>query len=302
MKVTKVRQFSGHKQSIYCICDGGGGSFYSAGSDGLVVKWNIHDEVGHVIATVPDPLFCIGINKPLNLLAIGSRQGRIYIINTDKRALNAQWQGHQKAIFELYFEPKGTLLSLSEDGTIKRWQVDGEMVLEREVSTKSLRGLSIGDEGYYISSSDGLIYHADKETLATSALPFNHNLSVFSSAIYERNIISAGREAKIRVWHLDHHSLLKEVNAHWYSIHYLSLSPNGCYLLSGSMDKNIRIWNPQTLSLYKTIDFMKDQGHTSSVNRLVWIDDEHFLSCSDDRQIMLWRIKTDENCPLGYNA
>ena len=56
------------------------------------------------------------------------------------------------------------------------------------------------------------------------------------------------------------------------------------------MDKTIKFWNDQ-LELVKVIDFARYQGHTNCINKVEWIDENMFVSCSDDRSLCLWKVE-----------
>ncbi len=54
MNVRKIDTFSGHRDCVYTlISDSGGSSFYSAGGDGLVVKWDMtKPDLGDLVARI----------------------------------------------------------------------------------------------------------------------------------------------------------------------------------------------------------------------------------------------------------
>jgi WD40 repeat protein len=64
----------------------------------------------------------------------------------------------------------------------------------------------------------------------------------------------------------------------------------GEYLLSSSRDKTIKCWNSNDLSIVQRLDF-KSKGHKHSVNALLPLSTDSFVSCSDDRQVISWKIK-----------
>ena len=103
---------------------------------------------------------------------------------------------------------------------------------------------------------------------------------------HQRLYAFGGRDAKI--WLTDDRlHIHKKMDAHWFSIHALAFSPDGNYLASGSMDKSIRLWDTESGELL----VHKELAHRSSVNQFIWLDRETLISCSDDTQIISWKIK-----------
>lgn len=56
------------------------------------------------------------------------------------------------------------------------------------------------------------------------------------------------------------------------------------------MDKTIKLWEAENMDLLKVIDYQKNESHQSSVNKILWIDRKRFISCSDDKKIILFEI------------
>ena len=77
-----------------------------------------------------------------------------------------------------------------------------------------------------------------------------------------------------------------------------SYSPNGCYIVTGSNDKTIRIWDAETgVAVGKPLE-----GHTNSVNSVAYSPDgRHIISGSDDKTIRIWNADTSSAVgePLG---
>jgi WD40 repeat protein len=70
------------------------------------------------------------------------------------------------------------------------------------------------------------------------------------------------------------------------SVNTISFSPDGKYLISGSSDKTVKIWN---VELQKEVITLK--GHILKVNSVAFSPEgNYFVSASDDRSIKLWNI------------
>ena len=62
----------------------------------------------------------------------------------------------------------------------------------------------------------------------------------------------------------------------------------GELIVTASRDKNIKLWN-SSLDILKRIDY-KLGGHNHSVNDICIIDESTFVSCSDDKRIIIWNL------------
>jgi len=98
----------------------------------------------------------------------------------------------------------------------------------------------------------------------------------------------------VRVWDIFTQTPMHTLTGHHHWIQCVRFSPDCAKLASGSMDKEIRIWNPITgeecgPSL---------RGHTKYVTCISWeplhknIKCEHLCSASHDGDIRIWNVKS----------
>jgi WD40 repeat protein len=93
------------------------------------------------------------------------------------------------------------------------------------------------------------------------------------------------------MWDLKSYHEALDVPAHNYQ--GKSLSFNGEHLLSSSMDKTIKIWTKE-LELLKVMDYARNQSHINCINKVEWLNTEQFVSCSDDRSLILWQMEINQ--------
>ncbi|OCR01371.1 hypothetical protein BCD67_23240 [Oscillatoriales cyanobacterium USR001] len=87
---------------------------------------------------------------------------------------------------------------------------------------------------------------------------------------------------------LENVSLVKTLTGHSDLVRSVAISPDGQTLVSGSLDKTIKIWNLATGNLIRTLE-----GHSNSVFSVAISPDEQTLvSGSDDNTIKIWNLAT----------
>ncbi len=108
----------------------------------------------------------------------------------------------------------------------------------------------------------------------------------------------------IRIWKL--HRLgsrwsnftSRRLKGHTDSVRSLAWSPDGCTLASGSQDKTVRLWNPETGTPMHLLE-----GHEATVNMLRWSPDGNLLaSGSADHSIRLWADSHVHRVLTGHSS
>ena len=126
-----VRQFSGHNGAIYDLdIDKEGKVLATASADQTVKLWGVAD--GQRLDTLGQPegeMLCVRFALDGNsLIASGAdKQLRVWqIVSKDKPAINPlrlSRYAHEEPVTQMFFRGNNQLLSLSEDRTVKLWQL-----------------------------------------------------------------------------------------------------------------------------------------------------------------------------------
>lgn len=262
-------------------------SFISVGGDGMAVLWRCAEKDGTLVAQIPAAIFCLEIHH--DMLFLGTRLGEIYSLDFKHKLLKNQSKADNSALFALHHDGN----SLWAGGQMGRLMELDPVSLELksfvQVSDKSIRRLYAQGEHLIVCCSDGSVYVYDKASRKIIAQQRCSDNSVFAWQSRNGAAFTAGRDARIHQW--EEQTEVQDVNAHWYTINDLSLNPELPLLASASMDKSVKIWQELDLKLLKVIDKERLEAHSSSVNRLLWLDAERLVTCSDDRSVQLFRIE-----------
>lgn len=296
MEIRKVREITGHTSAVYSLCAGGApGRILSCGSEGVVAEWDVESGEGRAMATAPAAVFSMCLVANRKLLLLGLQNGEVVFVDLGTGRALKRVALHRKAVFDLLPLPDGeNVLASSEDGAISVWNLERlDHIHYQQVAPKSIRTLALdGERGLlYLGASD---MHIREMDLGLNLLRDwkGHAQSVFRLLVGAGGrLYSTGRDAHIRLWDL-HAGLVPTevlaVPAHNYAVNDLCTGPGGL-LVSGSMDKSFKVWNPETLELLKVVNWEKNGCHWNGINRLLW-HEERLLTCGDDRKIMVWEL------------
>jgi len=203
---------------------------------------------------------------------------------------------------------KQYIISGSEDNTIKIWDLSTfELVTTLEGDTDYINCVAVSgiintadniEKQYIISGSDDeTIKIWDLSTFELVATLEGHNYPVISIAVSGKYIISGSED--IKIWDLSTFELVETLEEHTAIVTSVAVSsvfntakfPDNIgkqYIISGSEDKTIKIWDFSTFKLVTTLE-----GHTFSVNSVA-VSDKYIISGSNDSTIKIWDISTFE--------
>ncbi|MFP4007774.1 MAG: hypothetical protein ACLFV6_07160 [Spirulinaceae cyanobacterium] len=168
-------------------------------------------------------------------------------------------QGHGQAITSVAFLDDNILLSASQDGTIKRWNI----TTQQEIQT---------------FGQDRFIFEVT-------------TLSISQDSQY---IITAGQEREtlkpiILVWDNLGETVVRTFSEMQKKVVFVALTSDNQYLISSSADRHIRIWEFETTRLVKTIkkldNYRSDAIAVSPNNRYIAGGSENF-------KVTIWEIPT----------
>ncbi|PSN17148.1 hypothetical protein C7271_19260 [filamentous cyanobacterium CCP5] len=153
-----------------------------------------------------------------------------------------------------------TLASASDDGTVKLWNISGELL-------QTLSG--------HIADVNSVAFAPDSETLA-----------------------SASDDGTVKLWNISG-ELLQTLTGHTDPVNDVSYAPNGEMLASASDDGTVKLWNTDGLLLQTLVwhphpddpddvNIIRRHSHFNSVS---FSPNNQFLASADDSgRVMLWNI------------
>ena len=291
LQIERIDTFSGHRGPVYALENGVDSLFYSAGSDGWVVQWNLaKPDLGKVIAQIEGSVYAMKLDDA-GILWIGHNYEGIQGIQVADQTQVFAIPTKGLSIFSIAFVGPNAWIGHNE-GLITVVDMATKSVVKHiKASASSARSFCVlTDDRVAVGYSDGFVrvFDADFQLIHSFKA---HDSSVFSLQSRGGELYSVGKDARIKRWSNDF-QLLTEVIGHIYAIHDIQFSPDGKWFATASMDKTVKVWESETLTLRKVLDASRHGGHKNSVNKLIWSSfDDLLVSASDDKNLSVWKIQ-----------
>lgn len=297
IEVHKVSTLTGHRDCIYSLEQADATNFFSAGGDGMVVKWDLENpEIGKLVVKVEQSVYAVHYLANSEELLVAENFQGIHKIDLRSKKENQSTNIGASSFFDIK-SYKDKILVAGGDGTlIVLAMQDLSTIAKIRLSEKSARCLEVNEQ-----TEELVVGYSDSSFRIFSLIDFKlirsvpaHENSIFTLA-YSKDkkfLLTAGRDAHLKIWDVQNNYQLKEsIAAHMYAINHIAFSPDAQYFATCSMDKSVKIWDATTFKLLKVIDKARHAGHGTSVNKLFWSSYHgQLISCSDDRSISIWNL------------
>jgi len=249
LQVIKLHTLTGHKDCVYTLQSGNEPNLiFSAAGDGMVVGWDLEKpDEGELIAKLPNSIYALCHLKKEDLLVVGQNYEGLHWLD---------WRN------------KKELASL-------------------KITSSFIFDIQSFENDLLIATGEGLLVIVDKEMWAIKKkLPATGKSARAIAINTIRGEVAVGySDFFIRVFSLNDFKLIIEWKAHTNSVFALSYLPGGQYLMSGSRDAKLKIWDATTG--YQQAEEIA--AHLYAINHITFSPDgKHFATSSMDKSIKVW--------------
>jgi WD40 repeat protein len=243
---------------------------------------NVSDE------RVPIPVDSTTILKNSPLLLLSGRDGNAYLYNFIAHQTEHTYKSHQKAVTQSLVWNESTLITASQDRTLKVWNRHDETVIATLQGHKLqiTACVFVPQTDLLLSASwDSHVRLWDLRTFQTIRIYEGHHDFVTCCRIAPdgRTMVTASRDRLLLSWNIFTGEQLYRYEGHTLGVVWCDINPQGTMVVSSSWDKTLRLWDMQTHQLYGVL-----VGHTDAILRCLWVDDRYILSTSFDGTLRLW--------------
>ncbi|MBX2961854.1 MAG: WD40 repeat domain-containing protein [Cyclobacteriaceae bacterium] len=250
--VKRLHNITGHRDSVYTLQQADRPNlFFSGSGDGMVVLWDLEKpDEGELIAKLPHSIYALHQHHLSGFLLVGHNYDGIHLIDWRNKKAGGSLKMTTAAIFDMQSLDHRLFVA---DGSGTLTEID-------------LRNLSVSNK----------VKAAEKSARALAINTVNHDIAVGYSDCY------------IRVFDAVDLHLKYEWEAHKNSVFTLRYTPDGNFLLSGSRDARLKLWDANA----GYIPVTEVVAHMYAINHLEFSpDSKHFVTCSMDKSIKVWDLQ-----------
>ncbi|XP_004586221.2 U3 small nucleolar RNA-associated protein 15 homolog isoform X1 [Ochotona princeps] len=208
-----------------------------------------------------DTAYCATFRQDGRLLVAGSEDGGVQLFDISGRAPLRQFEGHSKAVHTVDFTAdKYRVMSGADDCAVKLWDIPNaqEILTFREHSDYVRCGCAskLNPDLFVTGSYDHTVKVFDARS-SGSVLSVEHGQPVESVLLFPSGglLVSAGGRY-VKVWDiLKGGQLLVSLKNHHKTVTCLCLSSNGQRLLSGSLDRKVKVYSTTSYQVVHSFDY-----------------------------------------------
>lgn len=273
------------------------GAIYASLSNGEIVSIDANRRVKKLLILpkaqnyngekVNQRALSVALSSSAKLIAVASDSGGIYIFNGKniiKTAFNTK-----TVIRKIAFVSEDTILVALLSSEIVKFDLKtNKIVSVVSTGTSALSDMAISPDLKiaYSAGEAGIVTLINTETMQiTSRFQGGNVDNIYRLDSQNFLTITAGQDRR-SVLYGKNGTILKRWDGS-FLIYAAALSPNGSRAAIAMDEQN-------NITVVNTIDGSVKyiaKGHTTSLNRIVFLSEDTFASCADENKIYIWRIK-----------
>ncbi|KAG2369907.1 WD40-repeat-containing domain protein [Suillus spraguei] len=305
-----TRMFSvdlpGHRTDVRTLCLSSDDQVLASASNGSLKLWNLKTtacirtmDCGYAICST----FLPGDRH----IAIGTKSGEILIYDLASSALTDAVKAHSSTVWSLHVHPdEQVLVSGSADKEVKFWEFERNVShndeVKKSMTLNHTRTLKMSDEVLFVRYSpngkllavallDSTVKIFYQDTLKFFLSLYGHKLPVLAMDISDDSklIVTCSADKNVKIWGLDfgdcHKSIfaheesvmqfenIQKLDGHHSEIWAFAVSNHAKFVVTGSHDKSIRVWEKLDEPLFleeereRELEQIYEDGIANALNR-----------------------------------
>jgi energy-coupling factor transporter ATP-binding protein EcfA2/cytoskeletal protein RodZ len=246
--------FTGHIDAVRSLVFlPGTNTFFSAGSDGQIRKWDINDPEKKSTIIIDNELVnrIIDVSNDGKWLACGTDGMGIQLFDISKSTDGqpVTFSGHTNRIRALDFMPDNQhFLSAGADNQILHWDLKTGTSKVFSTTDALLQVIVISDDGKWVAggTESGQILLWESARPENKIVLYQENRNEVLSLRFNPSgtlLASGDRNGNVKIWNIERKNMVINLRGHSARITGLSFSRDGKLLASTSYDASARLWD-----------------------------------------------------------
>ncbi|TXT56208.1 MAG: hypothetical protein BAJALOKI1v1_1970006 [Promethearchaeota archaeon] len=252
---------------------------------GLIKEYQPHNK----------PIYSLSITPNKEYIITGSLDKKLKVWHLETGEEFQAIEGHENEITSLHISSDGgRIVSGSEDKTVKLWKLETGNLMRNFTNHEGpiLDVLITPNDKYIISVSEdktAKIWNWNSKQVIKTYTDENLGFSkVAISSEGKKLVLSSGRTIHLLNWGEKEPFL--SIEGHKYAVSTVIICPKDEYIITGSLDKTVKIWDLTSGEMVKCLE----GSHQGVINSVSISNDRRYIaSGSGDKSLIVWDINND---------
>ncbi len=232
------------------------------------------------------------LNLNVNNFVVGYDDGLIKIWRTEDFEIEKIFTGHTSQIRKMIKQNDETIISCSDDATIRGWSLDSYeadcafTLSGHEDKINDILLLDLYDNNSLISvSDDKTIRIWNLETKECDNAIKTEDIQTCLGRLRNAKFMVGGEDGAVTVFNIEGFEPILSISAHTEPVELLYESPFTGDIITGSQDNLVKIFKVDNGTCIKVLE-----GHKNTILNVVQLDENNILTASVDKTVKIWTI------------
>lgn len=252
----KYKSFNGHSGNVKSIAFvPGSEDFFTSGSDGLVLKWNLDNKEKsyQVIYSDNEIIDVLAVSPKADWLACAKENAGIRMIPLGSNDISYELKGHTGKIKSLIFSFDGRFLySAGLDGKVLKWDLVARTAANMSTDNYQITSIDMSSDGKYLAgvstTGKALVWNPDRDS---DKFSIGSEDKVIRSIKFKpgEELVAVGYEdGSLELWLTGTRRKISEIRAHNGEVSDIRFNPRHSQMATSGDDGSLKIWDNNDLT------------------------------------------------------